>query len=195
MICYTNPVWPHYFADPFVLKVRDAYYAYGTAQDAQNFPVLRSNDLVQWESVGNALQPLTNPRAYAYWAPEVAIGDDGRFYMYYSATTSESDEHHRLRVAIADGPAGPFVDPGVLLFPDAGFTIDASPFRDPQSGRRFLYCAMDFTTDEPHGTGLAMAELANDMITVRQPLRLALRATCDWQIYERKRDYKGRVWE
>ena len=31
-ITYTNPVWPHYFADPFVLRVAHGeYYAYGTA--------------------------------------------------------------------------------------------------------------------------------------------------------------------
>ena len=54
---------------------------------------------------------------------------------------------------------------------------------------------MDFTHDEPHGTGLAMAELADDMITTKSPLRLALRASCDWQIYERNRNYKSRVWE
>ena len=194
-ITYQNPVWPDYFADPFVLKVADAYYAYGTAQDAQNFPVLRSNDLVHWKSLGHALRPITNPKMHAYWAPEVAIGDDGRFYLYSSGTSIASDEHHRLRVAIADDPAGPFIDSGRELFPDAGFSIDASPFRDPKTGRRYLYCAMDFTNDEPHGTGLAMAELNNDMVTTKSPLSVALRASCDWQIYERNRNYKNRVWE
>src|SRR5687767_14181550 len=130
---YTNPVWPHYFADPFVLKTNNEYYAYGTAPaDAagKQFPVLRSRDLVNWEYVGHALAPLTYPRGFNYWAPEVAE-HDGRFYLYYSASTSESDETHRLRVAIADHPAGPFTDSGNLLLPDAGFSIDASPFRDP----------------------------------------------------------------
>ena len=27
---YTNPVWPGYFADPFVLRWEDRYVAYGT---------------------------------------------------------------------------------------------------------------------------------------------------------------------
>ena len=53
-INYTNPVYAGYFADPFVLKVGDAYYAYGTAADGKNFPVLRSTNLINWEPVGNA---------------------------------------------------------------------------------------------------------------------------------------------
>ena len=29
---YTNPVWPGYFADPFVLRVGKEYFAYGTGE-------------------------------------------------------------------------------------------------------------------------------------------------------------------
>ena len=29
---YQNPVWPGYFADPFVLRHGDEYFAYGTAE-------------------------------------------------------------------------------------------------------------------------------------------------------------------
>ena len=196
---YTNPVYSDYFADPFVLKVDQTYFAYGTTptpgRDGNRFPVLRSDDLIHWRYIAHALRPLSNPPGVMYWAPEVARGDDGRFYMYYSATPTNSDEYHRLRVAIADDPAGPFVDAGKILFPDAGFTIDASPFRDPQTGRWYLYYATDYVEDEPHGTGLAVASLDDDMMTVRELPRMALRATCDWQIYERNRDYKGRIWE
>src|SRR5438552_13522871 len=110
-ITYTNPVWPHYFADPFVLRVAHGeYYAYGTApaaEDGMQFPVLRSSDLANWSYVRHALQPLRDPPGVNYWAPEVARGDDGRFYLYYSSTPIPSDEGHRLRVAIADDPGGP----------------------------------------------------------------------------------------
>ena len=128
---YRNPVWPGYFADPFVLKTAHGYYAYGTgpaSEDGRVFPVLRSTNLVDWEAVGGALEPLVNPGALNYWAPEVAE-KDGRFYLFYSASTTQSDEHHRLRVAIADHPAGPFKDSGRILIPQLGFTIDASQFR------------------------------------------------------------------
>src|ERR1044072_5400383 len=103
-VTYSNPVWPHYFADPFALKYRGEYWAYGTApanEQGWQFPVLRSRDLAHWEYVSHALQPLTEPPAFSYWAPEVAQKDD-RFYLYYSASTSQSDEHHRLRVATSE---------------------------------------------------------------------------------------------
>src|SRR5688500_1212190 len=196
-ISYTNPVWPHYFADPFVLRVGRTYWAYGTApaaEDGKQFPVLRSEDLVNWQYVTHALVPLRDPAAFTYWAPEVAERG-GRFCLYYSATATPSDEHHRLRVAVADRPQGPFTDVGRELLPGQGFSIDAHPFRDPRSGRWFLYFATDYTDDEPHGTGLAVVPLAGDMVSVAGAPRRVVRASCDWQVYERDRDYKGRKWK
>jgi beta-xylosidase len=193
---YQNPVYPGYFADPFVLKTQDAYYAYGTGpvgEDGRPFPILKSSDLVHWEPLGGALQPLTDPPAFNYWAPEVAE-HHGRFYLYYSASTSQSDEHHRLRVATADHPAGPFHDMGRILIPQLGFTIDASPFRDPQTGKWYLYFATDYETDQPHGTGLAVVQLCDDLLGISTDPKPVIRAQADWQIYERNRDYKGKVW-
>ncbi len=196
-VTYQNPVWREYFADPFVLRVGRTYYAYGTgpaAADGKQFPVLRSQNLAEWEYVGHALQPLTDPPAFAYWAPEVAEKDD-RFYLYYSASTSVSDEHHRLRVATADSPEGPFVDSGNLLLPDAGFTIDAHPFRDPKSDRWYLFFATDYLEEEPHGTGLAVVPLADDLLHVDGEPQRVIRAACPWQVYEYNRNYKGQVWK
>jgi beta-xylosidase len=193
---YQNPVYPFDFADPFVLKTAHGYFAYGTAaaaEDGRIFPVLHSSDLVHWTRLGGALLPLTEPKAFSYWAPEV-IENNGRFYLFYSASTSASDEHHRLRVAIADEPAGPFTDSGHLLLPKAGFTIDASPFRDPRTGQFFIFFATDFESDEPFGTGLAVAGLSDDLLSASTPVRPIVRAQADWQIYERNRNYKGKLW-
>ena len=196
-LTYRNPVYSEYFADPFVLKASSGrYYAYGTGPingDGRAFPVLVSDDLVSWTALGGALEPLTNPAGVHYWAPEVAE-HEGRFYLYYSATTSRSDEHHRLRVAVSDTPEGPFRDSGKLLMPDSGFTIDAHPFRDPESGQWYLFYATDFVDDAPHGTGLAAVKLSKDMLSVDGNPRCVVRASADWQIYERNRDYKGQTW-
>ena len=194
---YQNPVYSYDFADPFVLKTNGEYFAYGTAaagSDGKIFPVLRSTDLVHWEKLEGALVPLENPRAFSYWAPEVAE-KDGKFFMFYSASTSHSDEHHRLRVAIAEHPAGPFVDSGKELMPESGFTIDASPFRDPITGKNFLFYATDYESDEPTGTGLAVVPLSDDLKSVTASAQLVVRAQADWQIYERNRNYKGKTWE
>jgi beta-xylosidase len=198
IITYTNPVYAQEFADPFVLRVGRTYWAYGTAPadgaTGRHFPVLRSDDLVHWTYVGHALQPLTNPRGVNYWAPEAAERN-GKFFLYYSATTSQSDEHHRLRVAVSDDPAGPFLDSGRELMPDLGFSIDASPFIDPRTGRAYLFFAMDYTEDEPNGTGLAVVPLKDNMLEVAGTPRIVVRAQSDWQIYERDRNYKGRTWK
>jgi beta-xylosidase len=192
---YTNPVWPGDFADPYVIRVGREYYAYGTApigQDGKPFPILRSHDLVQWEPVGGALVPL-NPPAKSYWAPEVAQAN-GKFYLYYSASMIDSDSGHRIRVAISDIPGGPFVDIGKPLFDELGFNIDASPFIDPRDQKPYLFFAMDFEKEDPIGTGICVIELDGSMTRAIGAPKTVVRASAPWQIYERNRDYKGRVW-
>ncbi|MCA1594844.1 MAG: glycoside hydrolase family 43 protein [Chloroflexi bacterium] len=193
---YQNPVWAGYFADPFVLRWNNEYYAYGTGPAAENgrvFPILHSLDLAGWTSLGGALDPLRNPACDSYWAPEVAV-HEGRFYLYYSAASGPGDDTHRLRVATADHPAGPFTDSGRILLPDEGFTIDAHPFRDPRDGKWYLFYARDFF-DERVGTGTAVVTLADDMMTATCPPRTVIRASSDWQIYERNRTIYGQQWE
>jgi beta-xylosidase len=197
-VTYQNPVWPGYFADPFVLEHQGAYYAYGTGAtlleaDGRAFPVLTSTDFAHWTYVGGAMEPLTDPAGTAYWAPEVAERD-GRFYLYYSACGGDGDESHRLRVAIADHPAGPFRDSGHLLLPEEDFTIDAHPFRDPRDGRWYLFFAKDFF-DGRVGTGTAVVALNDDMVSTSGAPRPVVRATADWQIYERDRALYGRTWD
>src|SRR3954470_11078041 len=112
------PVYHGYFADPFVLAVDGGYVAYGhgSKPDGRVFEALRSPDLRSWTSAGGALEPLADaPWATDYWAPEVAHAD-GTYFMYYSAGTG--DKGHRIRVATADRPEGPFRDVGTVLTPD-----------------------------------------------------------------------------
>src|SRR5256885_15258350 len=74
-LTFSNPFWSGNFPDPFLLKVRGRYYAYGTEGEmhppagASVFPVLMSNDLVQWNPAGKAMRALENPY-FGYWAPE-----------------------------------------------------------------------------------------------------------------------------
>lgn len=203
-----NPVWPGYFADPFVLRWRDEYFAYGTGEtleraatprgsdgpdEARAFRILRSRNLARWEPAGAALPVPAERAGDAFWAPEVAE-HAGRFYLYYSSAPPGRDELHRLRVAVAEHPLGPFRDRGLVLPEDLGFCIDASPFRDPRDGAWYLFFARDYFEDRV-GTGLAVVRLTHDMLRAADAPRPVLRANADWQIYERNRSLYGRDWD
>lgn len=187
---YTNPVYPHYFADPFVLLHAGAYYAYGTGVTAPGttrvFEVLTSRNLVHWRSLGHALEPLGDGST-DYWAPEVAFAD-GKFYLYYSA--GMGDAGHRLRVAVAAQPDGPFVDSGVILTPNEPFAIDASPFQD-DDGQWYLYYARGFLYGERPDTALSVAKL-EQMTRLSTQSHTVLRASQDWR-YARDRKMYGQM--
>lgn len=189
---YTNPVYPGYFADPFVLRVGDDYFAYGSGSVIGDrvFEVLHSTDLVHWRNAGGALEPLPDPAAQTYWAPEVAQSDD-RFFLYYSV--GQEDRNHVIRVAAADSPEGPFVDCGVALTPHERFAIDASPFRD-DDGQWYLFYARDVLEGDRVGTSLAVDRLL-DMTRLEGSPRTVLRATADWQLFRGQREMYGSVYD
>jgi arabinan endo-1,5-alpha-L-arabinosidase len=190
-VTYTNPVYDGYFADPFVLPVDGAFYAYGTGRrfdDGRVFEVLRSTDLVRWESLGGALVERPAPQEEAYWAPEVALAD-GTFHLYYSVGVE--DRGHTLRVALSERPEGPFEDAGVDLTPDERFAIDAHPFRD-DDGRWYLYYAHDVLEGERVGTTIAVDRM-HDPTTLEGAPRTLLRASADWQLFRRAREMYGEV--
>jgi GH43 family beta-xylosidase len=187
---YTNPVYPANVPDPFVLRFNGRYYAYGTgpAGDGRMFPLLSSNNLVEWEFHGGAMDPLGQPGLEEYWAPEVAY-HEGRFYMYYAVGQAANPDHH-LRLATAEHPLGPWRDAGVNLTPNEIFAIDAHPFRDPRDGQWYLFYARD-ELEPPHaGTGVVVDRLlAMDRLEGRP--RPVLRPFADWQVFELKRAVKG----
>ena len=189
---FCNPVHAGYFADPFVLAVDGGYVAYGTGSSpgGRQFEVLRSPDLVNWSSAGGALEPLDEPSATDYWAPEVAH-EGGKYFMYYSAGTG--DQGHALRVATADTAHGPFIDLGTVLTPNEPFAIDPHPFRD-DDGQWYLYFAHDVLDGERVGTTLAVDRLVG-MTRLAGEQRTLLRASHDWQLYRRSREMYGRVYD
>jgi len=199
---HINPVYGSYFADPFVWKHEDTYYAIGTgALEASGqtlgkiFPVLQSADFFQWQFASNALVRPERGLGENFWAPAVAFAEE-RFYLYYSV--GQGDQHHQLRVAMSDSPQGPYKDLGQpMLKPDAcPFAIDPHPFQD-EDGRWYMFYARDFLDESPHaraGTAL-MAAPMKSMTELGGPGTVVLRARSDWQRFQAKRSLYGRTWD
>jgi|tagenome__1003787_1003787.scaffolds.fasta_scaffold20831803_1 GH43 family beta-xylosidase len=182
-----NPVCHDPLGDPFVLKHNGCWYAYGTHADGRaGVPVFRSDDLVTWDRLGLALPPPVDAGACC-WAPEVAYAG-GRFFLYYSAGGPEG-EGHSVRVAEAARPDGPFEDRG-QLYSDAGFTIDAHPFRDTD-GSWYLFHCRDFLEGERLGTGIVVDRLRTMTEAECKPVTV-VRPYAEWNVFERGRRWAGR---
>ena len=114
-----------------------AYYAYATTHGSYNFQMARSEDLVEWEHLGDAMPDLPAWTLGDTWAPEVfEVGD--RFVMYYTARyfTAERPDGQGSQCigrAVAGTPEGPFLDESaepMVCQPDLGGSIDATAFTD-----------------------------------------------------------------
>jgi GH43 family beta-xylosidase len=184
---YLNPVYPHSFPDPFVLKHLGRYYAYSTghAPDGRVFEIITSTDLVNWETAGGAMDPLETGEPF-YWAPEVTYYN-GKFYLYYSVG---NEKFMTLRVAVSNRPDGGFADAGVKLT-SQDFAIDAHVFRD-DDGSWWMFYATDFLEYSHIGTGTVVDRML-DMFTLAGDPRPVTRAKYDWQVYDPARVEKGGV--
>lgn len=200
---YQNPLTPQYFADPFVWRHGEMYFAIGTgaAADAADrdaasvFPLMTSPDLVHWTPAGHALVRPDAALGNTFWAPEVAHAQ-GRWYLYYSV--GFEDRQHQLRVAVADQPQGPYVDAAQLTDPArVPFAIDPHPFQDVD-GRWYLFHSRDFldTVDDAGepvraGTALVVQRLESMTCLVDEPPTTVARARRDWQRFAADRPMYG----
>lgn len=143
---FQNPVLNENFADPFILKVDDTYWAYATNATGRNISLARSEDLVEWKMLGDAMPALPKWAKLTgglVWAPEVIkIGE--KYVMYYTARDKASNKQC-VGVAVSDTPQGKFKDTNDQPFvcqAKQGGTIDASAFRD-DDGTLYLYYKND----------------------------------------------------
>lgn len=177
-------------ADPAAVRTDVGWYVYGTASvgDGLELGMSFSPDLRAWSDVVGVLEAPEGLGA-SYWAPEVCERD-GAWWMYYSV--GHGHDGHSLRVARADGPAGPFRDQGVDLTPDEMFAIDASPWRHTD-GSWWLLLARDVLDHPRPGTHLAVAPMPTP--TTLGEITPVLAPYADWQVYERDRPMYGRRWD
>ena len=166
-----NPVIVGLHADPEALysEATGRYYIYPTTDGAEgwrshDFRVFSSTDLRTWADEG-VIFDLQGDCAWAdwyAWAPCIIERKEGKGYKYYFYYVAEG----KIGVAVADAPTGPFRDalgrPLLSSVPEGvkgGQVIDPDVFRDPASGKYYLYWGNGF---------LACSELGDDMTSIRE---------------------------
>ncbi len=166
---YHNPILPGYYADPDIIysEKTKKFYIYPTSDGFHNwsgtyFKTFSSADLVGWKDEGIILD-LQKDVSWAKrnaWAPciiEKKVNGQYKYFYYFTAA-------QKIGVAIADDPAGPFVDSGKPLidrFPEGitnGQQIDPDVFTDPKTGKSYLYWGNMY---------MAGAELNEDMVSLK----------------------------
>lgn len=171
-----NPLLEGYYADPEILysEKTGKYYVYPTSDGFQGwggyyFKTFSSDNLKDWTDEGIILNLRTdvswaNGNAWAPCIIEKKVGKDKYKYYYYFSGGQDSGEK-KIGVAVADDPAGPFVDSGKPLIdfrPEGvkgGQQIDPDVFLDPKSKKYYLYWGNGY---------MAGAELNKDMLSIRK---------------------------
>lgn len=167
---HSNPVLNGYYADPDLIysEKNKKFYLYPTSDGFDNwsgtyFKTFSSTDLVNWKDEGIILD-LKKDVSWAdrnAWAPciiERKIGGTYKYFYYFTAA-------QKIGVAVADDPAGPFVDSGKALIAERpeginrGQVIDPDVFQDPKTGKYYLYWGNGF---------MFGAELNDDMVSLKQ---------------------------
>lgn len=164
-----NPALTGYYADPDVLysEKTKRFYIYPTSDgftgwSGTYFKAFSSPDLVNWKDEGTILdleKDVTWAKRNA-WAPCIIEKKvNGRYKYFYYFTAAQ-----KIGVAVADDPAGPFVDSGKPLIEQrpegarGGQQIDPDVFEDPKTGKSYLYWGNGY---------MAVAELNDDMISIK----------------------------
>ncbi len=167
-----NPVFEGWYADPEGIIFGDEYWIYPTWSDDYGEPdrsttfterqramqkntinpqylkqtffnAFSSKDLVTWTKHSHVLDIKdVTWAAYAVWAPSI-IDANGKYYLFFGANDIQSDEEvGGIGVAVADNPAGPFVDalgkPLIDKFHNGAQPIDQFVFRD-DDGQIYMF--------------------------------------------------------
>ena len=109
---YRNPIIPGYHPDPSVCRVGNDFYLVNSSfQYFPGVPVFHSNDLINWEQIGNVLTrdsqlPLKGASSWlGIYAPTIRYNNG----IYYMITTNVGNGGNFL--VTATNPAGPWSEP------------------------------------------------------------------------------------
>jgi beta-xylosidase len=185
---YTNPLGVD-LADPDVLLHDGVYYLYATSLTNLGYLVWTSTDLVNWqqqEEMALSRDHLTWG-SQNFWAPD-AIHYKGKFYLFYSCVgpVSNGRTSHRICVAIADNPLGPFKETKAPMFEIGQAVIDAHVFvDDADGGKPYLYYSLDHSENWKRGgrrrSELYVVPLTADLLAIQGEPTFCFGATQPWE--------------
>lgn len=181
---FQNPMPIKNIGDPFVYRAADGiYYCYATSA-ADGFKAWTSPDLVHWQELGYVY--MRQPDSWGvedFWAPEV-VEHNGKYYMHYSARWGKN-KSLRIGVAVAESPAGPFVDLFNRPMFDLGYAaIDGHVFFD-EDGRRYFYYSRDCSeniVEGRHESHLYVAELEDDLLSFQAEPQCITKPEQEWEL-------------
>ncbi len=198
-----NPYLPSYEyipdGEPYVFENRvyvygshDRFGGYGYCQNDYVCWSAPVDDLGNWRCEGviyprNA-DPLNQDGDMYLYAPDVTVGPDGRYYLYYVL-----DHAPVVSVAVCDTPAGHYQFYGYVHYED-GTLLGKGPHDEPQfdpgvlteNGVTYLYTGFGLDVD-PSRRGATVTILGPDMLTiVRAPAYIAPSRN-----YEKGTGYEG----
>jgi len=181
---YTNPVGDITdIGDPFVMKYKDKYYLYATSMPTLGFKVWESDNLVDWELKGMALDSSLEGNKQGmgdFWAPEVIHFND-KFYMTYS--TRDIDGYLKIALAVSEEPLGPFINLKAPLFDREQSFIDGHIFVD-DDGTPYLYYDKDCSdniVDGAHVSQIYVQEMTEDLTELKGEAVLAVDPSQSWE--------------
>ncbi len=167
-------------AEPYVFG--DRVYIYGS-HDYYNGHVFCLGDYVCWSAPADDLgdwryegiiypkteDPLNREGKMCLYAPDVTVGPDGRYYLYYVL-----DHVSIVSVAVSDTPAGKYHFLGYVHYAD-GTRLGEKPGDEPQfdpgviteGDKTYLYTGFCGRGDRSR-TGAMVTVLGEDMLTVRE---------------------------
>lgn len=167
-------------ADPHVAYFDGEYWIYRTSTSQETTSALYayvgqsiSNDRQDWNTVGPliTLSDISwvnddGAPVHHLWAPAIHERA-GSYYLYFSVGP-QNPTPSRIGVAVADHPAGPFVDSGApLLTGGSGFeAIDPMVFVDPMTDTPYLYAGGSA------GSTLRVFQLRDSFVEIDQEFQI-----------------------
>lgn len=198
-----NPYLPswEYIPDGEPYVFGDRVYIYGS-HDLSNGYVFCLGDYMCWsapvDDLGNwrcegviypkTADPLNKEGKMCLYAPDVTVGPDGRYYLYYVL-----DKVSVVSVAVCDTPAGKYEFYGYVKDKD-GNRLGERPGDEPQfdpgvlteGDRTYLYTGFCGMGDKSR-TGAMATVLGSDMLTIIEETKFVAPGNC----HSKGTDFEG----